>query len=419
MFKRDRILLLAIGATLSLAACGGSGDGPSAEEGGTLTIANWQWLEPTRGDAIWEAVKGYEEENPNATIEKQEITRADYENTLQTQMGAGDGPDILVIPTTFFPMLAEADLLEPLDDVLDDEQQASLNNTNEDAQVDDEQLGYTWEVVNYAFFWNRTVLDEAGVEPPTTPDELVTAARQIQEQTGVTGFGVRHLMNEETAWWTDLAAWPYGFEGGWSDGENLTINSSENVAAIEAYKASYDSGAFPIGDDASTMRSSFAEGQLAMMIDNSAAMTAMIEGNDTVGHADIGASPMPFPHAESVRDHAYIGINTNSEHTDLAKDFIRWLYTEDAQQDVHAAMGASSLGTDSEPPSDYVQERPWVPTFLEQTESSRSAMIEGFETQTPEIRTIVLNQITRILTEDVPVDQALSEAQTAAEEVVE
>src|SRR5690606_26148241 len=216
--------------------------------------------------------QGYEEQNPEATLQKQEITRADYENTLHTQIGAGEGPDLMVVPNTFFPMLAEAGALEPLDGVLDDDQLARLNSTNEDAEVDGEQLGFTWEVVNYAFFWNQTVLDEAGVAAPTTPEELVTAAQQIQQRTGVTGFGVRHLMNEQAAWWTDFAAWPYGFDGGWSDGENLTIDSDENIAAVQAYKAVYDSGAFPIGDDASTMRSSFAQGQLAMMMDNSAAV---------------------------------------------------------------------------------------------------------------------------------------------------
>ncbi|WP_298326488.1 sugar ABC transporter substrate-binding protein [Haloactinopolyspora sp.] len=419
MVNRNSVLVLALAAPLLMTACGGGDDGPSAEEGGTLTIANWQWLEPTRGEAIWAAVQGYEEQNPEATLQKQEITRADYENTLQTQIGAGEGPDLMVVPNTFFPMLAEAGALEPLDGVLDDDQLARLNSTNEDAEVDGEQLGFTWEVVNYAFFWNQTVLDEAGVAAPTTPEELVTAAQQIQQRTGVTGFGVRHLMNEQAAWWTDFAAWPYGFDGGWSDGENLTIDSDENIAAVQAYKAVYDSGAFPIGDDASTMRSSFAQGQLAMMIDNSAAVTAMIEGNDAVGHDEIGVSSLPFPGEGTVRDHAYIVVNANSEHTELAKDFIRWLYTEEVQEEIHAAMGASALGADSEPPADYVAERPWVPMFLEQTENSRSAVIEGFETQTAEISTIVLNQISRILTEDVPVDEALAEAQASAEEAVQ
>lgn len=179
MVNRNSVLVLALAAPLLMTACGGGDDGPSAEEGGTLTIANWQWLEPTRGEAIWAAVQGYEEQNPEATLQKQEITRADYENTLQTQIGAGEGPDLMVVPNTFFPMLAEAGALEPLDGVLDDDQLARLNSTNEDAEVDGEQLGFTWEVVNYAFFWNQTVLDEAGVAAPTTPEELVTAAQQI------------------------------------------------------------------------------------------------------------------------------------------------------------------------------------------------------------------------------------------------
>lgn len=405
---------VSVAAMLGFAACGQS-DGPPAEEGGTLRIANWQWLEPTRGDAIWEAVSGYQEVNPEATLERQEITRADYENTLQTELGAGGGPDIIVVPNTFFPDLSEAGLMEPVGDVLDDDQKARLNTTNEDAVVDGEQLAYTWEVVNYAFFWNEDLLDEAGVEPPTTPGELIEAARQVEDRTDATGFGVRHLMNEETAWWTDFGAWPYGFDGGWSDGGQLTIDSPENIEALKAYKAVYDSGAFAVGDDASTMRSSFSEGRLAMMIDNSAAVTAMVSGNDVVPDAKVGSSALPFPGEGTVRDHAYIAINSNSENKDLAKDWLKWLFTEEAQSDVHAAMGASSLGADSEPPEEYIEEHPWVPTFLEQTEVSRSVVIEGFESKTPEIRTIVLNQVTRILTQDVSVEEALATAQSEAE----
>lgn len=416
--KRKSMILIAGGMALCLSACGASGDGQSAEEGGTLTFANWQWLEPERGEVIWQAVQQYEEENPNATVQSQEITRRQYENTLQTQMGAGDGPDVFVIPITFFPMLAEANLLESLDGVLDDDQLESLNSTNDHGQVDGERLALTWEVVNYAFFWNQQLLDDAGVAPPSAPHEIATVSQQIRDETGASGLGVRHLMNEETAWWTDFAAWPYGFDGGWSDGEELTINSSENIAALEAYKDVYDSGAIPIGSDASTMRSSFAEGELAMMIDSSAALPQLVEGGGILSHEDIGVSPLPFPGDGTVRDQTLIGINANSENKELAQDFIRWLFTEEAQQDIQAGMGASSVGTDVEPSSDYVEERPWVPTFVEQTEVSRPSIIEGFETHTAEIRTIVLNQISMVLTEDISVEQALADAQAAAEDVV-
>ena len=50
---------------------------------------------------------------PKAQLKQQAITRKDYESTLKTQLGARGGPDLLVIPDTFFPELANAGLLEP------------------------------------------------------------------------------------------------------------------------------------------------------------------------------------------------------------------------------------------------------------------------------------------------------------------
>jgi hypothetical protein len=135
MSLTPRTAALLLAAALTLTACGGGesggGEGPPASEGGELTFANWQWLEPNRGDAIWETVSGYSAANPAATLAKQEITRKDYENTLKTQMGAGQGPDVLVIPDSFFPELADAGLLEPLGGVLAPEDEAALNATNE------------------------------------------------------------------------------------------------------------------------------------------------------------------------------------------------------------------------------------------------------------------------------------------------
>lgn len=408
--------LLALALALVLAACGAA---EGVAEGGELTFANWQWLEPERGEATWEAVTGYEAANPEVTMEQQAIAIAEYEQTLKTQMGAGEGPDILVMSDSFFPELADAGLLEPLDGVLDEQQLAALNPTNEPGERDGERFGYAWSTANYGFFWNDDILDEAGVEPPTTPEELVTASQTITEETGITGLAVRHQMNEETIWWSDFANWPYGFGGGWSDGEQLTIDSPENIAALEAYKATYDSGAFAVGDDASTFRSKFAEGQVAMMIDNSSALFVMVEGNDVVPSSSIGASPLPFPTDASAHQGIFVGINANSDNIELAKDWVGWFFTPEAQQATVDALRTIVIGTDVTPPEDFVESNPWLPTFQAQAENSRPAVIAGFELDTPTIRTIVLGQVERVLTRDVDPAEALQAAQQEAEQAVQ
>ena len=290
-----------------------------------------------------------------------------------------------------------------------------MRQANENYLFEGEQLGLVWEAVPYSLFYNNNIMSEAGVEPPTTPEELVTAAKEIQDATGKTGFAVRHQLNEEAPWWTDYSNWVYGFGGAWSDGENLTINSEENVAAADAYLNAYNSGGFGVGDDASTYRSKFAAGEVGMVIDNSSALLTMVSGEDGVQSSDVSASTLPFPGGGSAYAGFAIGINANSENKELAKDFIKWMMTADAQSTFVEALFPSGIATDAEVPTELVEANPWIEAFYEQLDNSSSVVIPGFETQTPQVRTIVLTQIERMLTTGVSAQEAMDAAQQQAE----
>lgn len=411
-------LAVATSAALVLASCNGGGsDGGSGGDGGDLTgelsIASWQFLEPNRGDELYAAVQQYSESNPDATVEKSEIARADYETTMSTQLGAGQGPDILVIPDAFFPQLAESGLLVPLDDVVAEATPSGFRDINDNYTWDGEQVAVAWEVVPYALFWNEEILDEAGVEPPTTPEELIEAQEAITEETGITGFTVRHQMGEEAPWWTDHSNWEFGFGGAWSDGENLTLNSAENVAAVEAYKATYDGAGFGRGQDASTYRAAFQAGQLGMSIDNSSSVMTLI--GDAVSSEQIGASVLPFPGGGSAYAGFAIGVNAHSDNIDLAKDWIRWLLTDDGQAIFADTLFPSAIATETQADSSLIDANPWVEAFFEQVNDSSSVIIAGYEENTAEIRTIILTQVSRVLTENVSAQEALDAAQEEAE----
>ncbi|WP_343952241.1 ABC transporter substrate-binding protein, partial [Nonomuraea longicatena] len=372
-----------------------------------LVFANFQWLEPGRGDQLWKAVTGYQQTNPKATLKQQAIPRKDYESTLKTQLGARGGPDILIIPDTFFPELAQAGLLEPVS------VQAGLNSTNEAGKFKGEQLAYAWENVNYALFWNKELLDKAGVQPPQDFASLLAAAKAIKEKTGNPGFAVRHQINEEAPWWIDFSNWPYGYGGGWSKDGKLTIDAPQNVEALKAFKQMYDSGAMPVGDDASTFRSKFQQGKIGMMIDNSSALFTMVGGKQV----EVGARAIPFPGGGSSRASFLLGINKNSPRKALAKDWLTWFFTPKAQEAAAAALGASVIGTDAQPPQDFLTANPWVPVFREQAPTSRTAVIAGFETKTPQIRRIVMQQVEQVLVKNADPAAALRAAQQEAEKL--
>lgn len=401
-----------------LAGCSGDDPAPpSGKASGELVFANFQWLEPNRGDQLWKAVTGFQAVNTGATMKQQAIARKDYESTLKTQIGARGGPDILVIPDTFLPELADAGALEPLDGVLDDAGKAALNATNQAGKYKGKQVGYAWETVNYALFWNKALLDAAGVQPPTDMPSLVADAKAIKAKTGNPGFAVRHQINEETPWWIDFSNWPYGFGGGWSKDGKLTIDREENIAALTAYKEVYASGAMAVGDDASTFRSKFKAGKIGMMIDNSSALYTMVNNNTVLPSTGVGASKLPFPTAGSGQASFFIGINTYAKNKPLAKEWLRWFFNADAQTQAAAALGASVIGTNAKPPASFVTANPWVPVFQQQATSSADAVVDGFETKTPQIRHIVLSEVENVLVKGDDPAVALKRAQQAAQKL--
>lgn len=387
----------------------------SAQPCGTLTFASWEWLERIRGAQIWDAVSAYTKENPCVKLEQQPVARADYDKTISTQMGAGGGPDMLIIADPFLPTLVAAGALEPLDGVLPADETKALRANNANYKFNGKQLSLIWATTPYALFWNTKIIAQAGVTTPTTFAELVQAAKTVKEKTGKTGFVVRHQMNEATAWWTDFSNWPVGFGGGWSKDGKLTINSPENIKAVAALKEIYSSGAFGVGDDASTYRAKFAAGDVGFIIDNVNIPFQTTAQNNVVPSSDVGASVLPFPGGSSVYVGNSVGINVHSKNIALAKDFIRWMYSKKAQLSLADALFPSTVGSDVVAPQSKIDANPWVKAFYEQGKNARGAIIEGFETKTQPISTIVLTQVSKVLNTNTSAKDAMDAAQKEAE----
>jgi multiple sugar transport system substrate-binding protein len=382
----------------------------AVQPSGTLNIAHWDFLAPNYGTQMQAVIKGYEKYNPKAKIETVGIVRSVYETKMKIQLSAKGGPDVFTIPDTFFPEVARSNLLEPLDNVFSASTKQAMNESNNGGLWRGKQLAVTWQVAPYAFFWNKEILEKAGVKPPTTPQELVTAAKTIKEKTGLTGFAVRSRLAEETPWWIDFNNWVVGFNGGWSNGDKLTIDSPQNIAAVTAYKAAYDSGGFSVGDDASTFRSKFSQGLVGMMIDATGALPAMI--GEKLASKNVGASKLPFPGKSTSQVGILFGINTNSKNKELAKDFMNWFLTKDTQQAISEMIGhTSTVATETTVPAAFLEANPWASAYKENGKSTKSSVPEGFESSTSEIRKEVLTQIEQVLLGKMTPAEALRKAQ--------
>ena len=144
----------------------------SSVQAQTITIATHY---PPESIAILEpCFATYEEQNPDITINHQQITYGDYLQTILTARLGGQSPDIYNVYSIWGAQLVENNVLAaPPEEIVSFVQDNYVDSTVNAATIQDQLWGVPGEVSNYMLIYNKKLLQEAGYDaPPTTWDEL-------------------------------------------------------------------------------------------------------------------------------------------------------------------------------------------------------------------------------------------------------
>src|SRR5690606_31017840 len=414
--RRATVVAAVLGLVVAVsAACGsgdGSGAGSGASEGGvtTLTFAASTFGDPGRGPQLEEWLEKFNASQDEIRVEAASIPYPTFGQTVLTQMGGGEGPDLIRFDMPEFEAAADAGLLAPLDDLIDVSRYDLLEQPDRFMVHDGVRHGIIFEASNYAMFYNADLIPE----PPTTYEEFFATAQSLTSG-DVFGLAFRHPAAEVAGAWQDIFNYVYGFGGAWSDGENLTINKPENLRGLQAYKDLYDANVIPRGADAATFRRMFAEGKVGMELNNGGYATHLRAESPEL---NFSVAPIPFPVRSQGAILAPIVINEASEAKEEAATFIEWALQPENQTSLQEILGASSVATATERTPESLSELPFLPVFDELTESSLPQIVLGFEAQTPDIRKIVVQNVIAALQGQVDLETALNNAQEQATDLV-
>ncbi|WP_158563829.1 ABC transporter substrate-binding protein [Jiangella anatolica] len=396
------------------AACGSDSDSSSdsGSDGGvtTLTFAASTFGDPGRGPKLQEWLDEFNASQDEIIVEAASVPYPTFGQTVLTQMGGGEGPDLVRFDMPEFEAASDAGLIAPLDDLVDVEQYDLLEEPDRFMVHDDVRHGVIFEASNYAMFYNADLIPE----PPTTYDDFFATAQSLTAG-DVFGLAFRQTEAEEAGVWQDIFNYVYGFGGAWSDGENLTINAPENLEGLQAYKDLYDANVIPRGADAATFRRMFAEGKVAMELNNGGYATHLRAESPNL---NFSVAPIPFPVRSQGAILAPIVINEASEAKEEAATFIQWALEAENQAALQEILGASSVATATERSPESLQDMPFLTVFDELTETSLPQVVLGFEAQTPDIRKIVVQNVIAALQGDVDLETALDTAQEQATDLV-
>lgn len=297
--KKFLALALALIMVLGLAGCGSSDSGTeTGTDGGSasgedvqISIIAAQYGQNT---ADWWAgfEEDFEADNLGIDLVVDVVSWNDIYTKVNTQIAGGNAPDILNIDV--FADYQDDGLLLPVEDYISDETYAKFYESFlEQSEVD----GTIWAVPDLAsaraLYYNKDILDAAGVEVPTTWEELEVACEAIKAyDSSIYTWGVDMTTDEGQACFA-YYIWNNGGDFVDEDG-NWTLNSEENVEAIEYVVNLVNSGytnSDPANDTRYNLQDMFGAGQLAMVIAPNSLPTYIEEG----GYTDVNYGVASIP----------------------------------------------------------------------------------------------------------------------------
>lgn len=229
---------LALGAAAAL-LLSGCGDGERVSDG-RVVVRYWDKWSGLEAQAMRDVVDDFNASQDRIFVEFSSVSQIN--RRLMLAIGGGNPPDVAGLFGNTLPVYAENNALTPLDRMAEE---AGIRG---DGYIDVfwkicHHRGHLWGLpsapASLALVWNKKLFREAGLDPdrpPASIAELEEFNDRLARRTDDGRLAGAGLLPSEPGWWP--AIWGWWFGGDLWDGEMITADSEENVAAME-WIASY------------------------------------------------------------------------------------------------------------------------------------------------------------------------------------
>lgn len=203
--KRMAALCMCAAMTVSLAACGGSGDSGSSEggsdKGGKLSVMIWDnYQEPGLKDIIADFT-----EETGIEAELQVVQWNEYWTLLEAGAQGGEMPDVFWMHSNESQRYMSNEILMDLTEKASGSELVDMSKYPEEIKelytYDGKVYGIPKDIDTVALWYNKTMFDEAGVDYPDetwTWDTVVENAKKLTKEDGSQyGIAIRNDNNQE------------------------------------------------------------------------------------------------------------------------------------------------------------------------------------------------------------------------------
>lgn len=294
--RRLGTLALVAGTALALTACGAGTPAADPDAPVTLTFSIQVPDPETGAPQLWAAVKEFEKQNPNITIELTGEPVAEHLQKLQIAGQSDTLPDIFWIYDANARELNDAGKLLDIRPILEDADvlQYYPETTVTGFSAGDVMYGQPSSALLTGMWYNKRILDENGLDVPVTFDDLLDIASTLSAK-GITTISNGANQATFSCWsflrdlsnfgWDDKVA-------GLLDG-SISYNNPDFAKLYEHIAELRDAGAF--ADNVSTttydqLVARFTSGEAAF-VDGGIWMAGQIQASDFADDAGFWIGP--------------------------------------------------------------------------------------------------------------------------------
>lgn len=321
------------------------------------------------GDELTAGYAGYfaewEAANPGYKIVPELVGWGQCQDKVTTLAAAGTPVALAYVGSRTLKQFALNDLIVPIP-MTDEEKAAYYNYVPETVTIDGNQWGVPVAFSTKALYWNKDVFEAAGLDPevpPTTWEEEIAFAKQIEDNTDVDGFGVVAKTFDNTV--HQFLHWVYTNDGLVIDADNnIVLDSPQNLAALTALKditAYAEEG--PTAYEQNEVRAIFLDGGLGMIHAAVGAVGLLDEAGINWGVAPLPLGPdAKGPGTLLITDSLAVFKGSGVE--DKAVEFAKFLTAPERQFEAEMAQGLTPLRP-VEQVATLVSEKPYWKPFLD------------------------------------------------------
>lgn len=455
MMRKGLTAVLAAGALLATAACGGvtepgsNGSAASlptnsekpaaataaADKKEPVKIVWWHSMGGELGKAIDKVVTDYNASQTGIKVEV--VYQGTYDeslNKMKASMDSKSGPNMIQVFEIGSRFMIDSKAITPVQTFIDQEKY-DLSQLEENIlgyyTFDGKQYSMPFNTSNPILYYNKDMFKAAGLDPekpPQTFEEVKKAAAALTKdgKTGASfaiyGWFAEQFFANQGAEYVDNG------NGRTAPATKSLVNSEAGLKTLSWWKDLVDTkSALNLGRKTDDTKKAFLAGQVAMTLDSTASLRGIVDA--AAGKFEVGTGFLPKPEG-AAQGGVVVGgasnwiLNNKPEAEQKAVwEFMKYLAKPEIQAQWHISTGyfpITKKAYDEQIVKDNMTKYPQFKTAVDQLHSTRlSKATQGAVMGVfPEARQLVEGAIEEALTAKKPPQQALDDAAKAITEKI-